>query len=147
VADALSLSTVVDLGGIGITGPAASAIAAFFGNLDEEANVELEALPQPLPLPLPLPASLPETDPDPDPDLEPEPEPEPELPSGSMAEFHEAAVLAWLRMVPGLTPAQLAAVNDIMADAEYEGAELVGLTAKVRKRPSWPRSWATLSVL
>ena len=141
MADALALSTVADLGGVGITGPAASAIAGFFGNLDEEENMGLEALPQPLPLPLPAP--LPETDPD----LEPEPEPEPEPPSGSMAEFDEAAVLAWLGTVPGLTPAQLAAVKDIMADAEYEGAELVGLTAKVRKRPSWPRSWATFSVL
>ena len=67
MADALALSRAVDLGDIGITGPAASAIAGFFGNLDEEENVELEALPQPLPLPAPLPET--------EPDLEPEPEP------------------------------------------------------------------------
>ena len=61
VADALALSRVADLGEVGITGPGAVAIAAFFGNLDEEENVELEALPQPLPLPAPLPESEPET--------------------------------------------------------------------------------------
>jgi hypothetical protein len=43
-------------------------------------------------------------------------------------------VLAWLGTVPGLTPAQLAAVNDIMAEDEYEGAQLVGLTAKSLRR-------------
>jgi hypothetical protein len=144
-ADSLALSRVVDLGEVGITGPAAVAIAAFFGNLDEEEDVELEALPQPLPVPVPvlLPRPEPERD-EPGPD---EPEPEPEAPPGPMAEFDEAAVLVWLSRVPGLTAAQLADVNDIMVDAEYEGAELVGLTAKVRKTPSWPRSWANFSVL
>ena len=59
---------------------------------------------------------------------EPEPEaPEPEAPAGPMAEFDEAAVLAWLGSVPGLTAPQRAAVNEMMADAEFEGAELVGL--------------------
>jgi hypothetical protein len=64
-----------------------------------------------------------------------------------MAGFDEAAVLAWLGTVPGLTAVQLAAVNNIMAEDEYEGAQLVGLTAKVRKTPSWPRSWANFSLL
>ena len=69
MADALSLSRVADLREVGITGPAASAIAGFFGNLDEEENAELEALPQPLPLLLPAPS--PEAEPELD---EPEPE-------------------------------------------------------------------------
>jgi hypothetical protein len=51
-----------------------------------------------------------------------------------MVAFDEAAVLAWLGTVPELTVAQLAAVNDTMVDAEYEGAELVGLTAKSFRR-------------
>ena len=111
MADALSVSRVVDLpwgGMVGITGPTVSAIAGFFGNLDEEENAQLEALPQPLPLPAPLPAPLPET--------EPEPEPEPEPPSGPMAKFDEAAVLAWLGTVPGLRAAQRAAAAQIMAE-------------------------------
>jgi colicin import membrane protein len=120
VADTLALSRVADLGEAGITGPAAVAIAGFFGNLDEEENVELEALPQPLPLPAPLP--------------EPEPEPEPEPPSGPMAAFDEAAVLAWLGSVPGLTVAQRAAAAQIMAEYEYEGAELAIVKPKTLLR-------------
>ena len=118
MADALALSRVADLGEVGITGPAAVAIAAFFGNLDEEENVELEALPQPLPLPAPL----------------PEPEPEPEPPSGPMAGFDEAAVLAWLGTVPGLTAAQRVAAAEIMAEDEYEGAELAIVKPKTLLR-------------
>jgi hypothetical protein len=118
VADALALSRVVDLGEVGITGPAAVAIAAFFGNLDEEENVELEALPQPLPLPAPL----------------PEPEPEPEPPSGPMAGFDEVAVLAWLFSVPGLTAAQRVAAAEIMAEDEYDGDTLVHVKPKTLLR-------------
>ena len=120
MADALALSRVADLGEVGITGPAAVAIAAFFGNLDEEENVELEALPQPLPLPAPLP--------------EPEPEPEPEPPSGPMAGFDEAAVLAWLGTVPGLTATQRSAAAQIMAEDEYDGDTLVHVKPKTLLR-------------
>jgi hypothetical protein len=80
------------------------------------------------------PGAEPEVEPELEPELdEPEPEapepeaPEPEAPAGPMAEFDEAAVLAWLGSVPGLTAPQRAAVNEMMADAEFEGAELVGL--------------------
>jgi hypothetical protein len=141
MAGALALSRAADLGEVGITGSAATAITAFFGNLDEEENVELEALPQPLPLPVPVPVPVllpqPESERDEPEQDEPEsdePEPEPEAPPGPMAEFDEVAVLVWLSRVPGLTAAQLADVNDIMADAEYEGAELVGLTVKSLRR-------------
>jgi hypothetical protein len=41
-----------------------------------------------------------------------------------MAAFDEAAVLAWLGTVPGLTAAQRAAAAQIMAEDGYEGAEL-----------------------
>jgi hypothetical protein len=126
VADALRLSTVADLEAVGITGPAACAIAAFFGNLDEEDNLELE------PLPLPLPDPLPEAKTEP---TEPEPnEPEPEPPSGPMAGFDEAAVLAWLGSVPGLTPAQLAAAAAEMAEDEYDGPLLAAVTTKNLRR-------------
>ena len=123
MADALALSRVADLGEVGITGPAAVAIAAFFGNLDEEENVELEALPLPLSLPAPLP------EPEPEPELD-EPEPEPEPPSGPMAGFDEAAVLAWLGTVPGLTAAQRAAAAEEMAEDEYDGPQLAIVTSK-----------------
>ena len=46
---------VIEMIGNRLIDNAAVAIAAFFGNLEEEENVELEALPQPLPLPAPLP--------------------------------------------------------------------------------------------
>jgi hypothetical protein len=132
VADALALSRAADLGEVGITGPAASAITAFFGNLDGEQNVELEALPQPVPeLPVSVPVPVPQPEPDRD---EPEPEPEPEAPRGPMAEFDEAAVLVWLSRVPGLTAAQLADVSDIMAEDEYDGYHLVGATTKTLRR-------------
>jgi hypothetical protein len=111
---------VADLGEVGITRPAAVTIATFFGNLDEEENVELEALPQPLPLPTPLP--------------EPEPEPELEPPSGPMAGFDEAAVLAWLGTVPGLTAAQRTAAAGEMVEDEYDGYYLVAATAKTLRR-------------
>ena len=126
MADALALSRAVDLGEVGITGPAAVAIAGYFGNLDEEENLE------PVPLSVPLPEPLTETEPEAD-ELELY-EPEPEPPPEPMAEFDVAAVLAWLRTVPGLTVAQRAAAARIMAEDEYEGAELVGATAKTLRR-------------
>jgi ankyrin repeat protein len=75
-----------------------------------------------------------------EPELEPEPEPGPELepelnaPSGPMAEFDGAAVQSWLRLVPGLTAAQRAATAEIMADDEYEGAELAIVKPKTLAR-------------
>ena len=42
------------------------------------------------------------------------------MPSGPMAEFDEAAVLAWFAAVPGLTAAQRAAVAAKIAEDEYE---------------------------
>jgi hypothetical protein len=116
VADELSLSRLADLGDVEITMPAASAIAAFFGNLDEAENTELEALPLPAPLP------------------EPDPEPEPEPPSGQMAEFDEAAVLAWLGTVLGLTAAQRAATAAERAEDEHNGCDLFHATAKTLRR-------------
>jgi hypothetical protein len=47
-----------------------------------------------------------------------------------MAEFDEAAVLAWLGTVPGLTAAQRAATAEKMAEDEYYGQTLIGATAK-----------------
>ena len=125
MADTLALSTVADLEEVGITRAAAVSIAGFFGNLNDVMSVELEPDPDPEPQPQqePQPLAGPESD-------EPEPEPPAELPSGPMAAFDEAAVLAWLGTVPGLTAAQLAAVNDIMAEDEYEGAQLVGLAVR-----------------
>jgi hypothetical protein len=120
VSDALALSTVADLEDIGISGPAASAIAAFFGNFDEEENLELEALPQLLALPAPLP--------------EPELEPEPEPPPGPMVGFDEVAVQAWNGTEPGLTSAQRVAAAEEMAEDEYNGQTLIGTTAKSLRR-------------
>jgi hypothetical protein len=40
-----------------------------------------------------------------------------------MAEFDEAAVLAWLATVPGLTTAQLAAAREEMVEDEYDGLD------------------------
>jgi hypothetical protein len=135
VADALALSRVADLGEVGITGPAALTIAGFFGNLDdmeENLELELELELDPVPVPVLLPQPEPEAEPEPEPEPaagsepdEPHPdelEPELEAPSVPMAEFDEAAVLAWLYTVPGLTAAQ------------------------VRKTLSWPRSWANFSL-
>jgi hypothetical protein len=71
------------------------------------------------------------------PELEPEPElnePELEVPSAAMVEFDEAAVLAWVGSVPGLTVAQSAAVAAMMAEEEYEGAELAAVTARMLRR-------------
>jgi hypothetical protein len=68
---------------------------------------------------------------------EPEPElnePEPEPPSGPMAEFDEAAVLAWVGSVPGLTVIQHAAVAAMMAEEEYDGDDLVHAKAKTMRR-------------
>ena len=107
MADTLALSTVSDLEEVGITGAAAVSIAGCFGNLGDDENLEQEPAQEPL--------AEPERD-----------EPELEPPSGLMASFDEAAVLAWLATVPGLTAAPLSAVNGIVAGScEYEGAELV----------------------
>jgi hypothetical protein len=51
-----------------------------------------------------------------------------------MAEFDEAAVLAWLATVPGLTAAQRATVAEMMAEDEYNGPQLAGVTAKALGR-------------
>jgi hypothetical protein len=51
-------------------------------------------------------------------------EPESEPPSGPMAAFDEAAVLAWVGSVRGLTAAQRAAARERMAEDEYDGEEL-----------------------
>jgi hypothetical protein len=84
----------------------------------------------------PRPEPGPGTEPDlnPDPELEPDPEPEMEAPPGLMAEFDEAAVLAWLATVPGLTVGQRAAAAEMMAEDEYNGPQLAGVTAKALGR-------------
>jgi hypothetical protein len=51
-----------------------------------------------------------------------------------MVEFDEAAVLAWLGTVPGLTAAQRAAAAEMMAEDEYDGPQLAGVTAKALGR-------------
>ena len=104
-ADALALSEVVDLEEIGLPLAAAVTIAGYFGKVDArsvEPEPELELEPKPE---LEL-----------EPEMEPEPELEPQPPSGPMAEFDEAAVLAWLGTVPGLRAAQRAAAAQIMAE-------------------------------
>jgi hypothetical protein len=47
-----------------------------------------------------------------------------------MAEFDEAAVLAWLDSVPVLTAAQLAAAAKEMAEDEYDGGALANAKPK-----------------
>jgi hypothetical protein len=51
-----------------------------------------------------------------------------------MAAFDEAVVLAWLATVPGLTAAQRAAAAEMMAEDEYDGSALAGVTAKMLGR-------------
>jgi hypothetical protein len=51
-----------------------------------------------------------------------------------MASFDEAAVLAWLGTVPGLTTAERAAAAEMIAEDEYDGSALVGVTAKMLER-------------
>ena len=63
----------------------------------------------------------------PEPELE---ELEPELPPGPMTEFGEAAVLAWIAGVPGLTAAQRAAALERMEEDEYDGTGLAVVKAK-----------------
>jgi hypothetical protein len=53
---------------------------------------------------------------------------------GPMAEFDEAAVLAWLGTVPGLTAAQGAAAAAEKAEDENSGQMLIGTTAKSLRR-------------
>ena len=78
---------------------------------------------------------------EPEPELEPEPltepepdEPEPEPPSGPMAAFDEAAVLAWLGTVPDITATQRAAATEMLAEDEYDGSALAAVTAKMLGR-------------
>jgi hypothetical protein len=132
VADALALSTVADLEDAGIMGPAAFTIASFFGNADAGS---LQPVPQP-----DGPVPVPQLD-EPEPEPEPQPQPQPQLPlelleppSGPMAEFDEAAVLAWLGSVPGLTRAQQAAAAAEMAEDEYDGPLLAAVTIKNLRR-------------
>jgi hypothetical protein len=47
-----------------------------------------------------------------------------------MAEFNEAAVLAWLAAVPGMTAAQRAAALERVAEEEYDGKELAAAKPK-----------------
>jgi hypothetical protein len=51
-----------------------------------------------------------------------------------IAEFDEAAVLAWLGTVPGLTVSQRVAAAVEMAADEYDGMELVAATTKNLRR-------------
>jgi hypothetical protein len=51
-----------------------------------------------------------------------------------MAGFDEAAVLAWLGLVPGLTAAQRAAAAVEMAEDEYDGPLLAAVTTKNLRR-------------
>ena len=127
-ADALALSWPADLEEIGLPLAAATTIAAHFGNVPEPEPEpdEPERGPDEPELGLGEPESEPEQDATPEPALE--------TPSGPMAEFDEAAVQAWLGSVPGLTAAQRAAAAGMMAEDEYEGAELVGCTAKTLRR-------------
>jgi hypothetical protein len=115
VADTLALSTVSDLEEVGITGAAAVSIAGCFGNLGDDENLEQEPAQEPL--------AEPERD---KPELEP--------PSGLMASFDEAAVLAWLATVPGLTAAERAAAVEMIAEDEYDGSALAAVTAKMLGR-------------
>jgi hypothetical protein len=48
VADTLALSRAVDFGEVGITGGAAVSIARFFGNRDDEEDLEQEPAQEPL---------------------------------------------------------------------------------------------------
>jgi hypothetical protein len=106
---------VADLEEVGITAAAAVSIAGCFGNLDDDENLEQE------------PAQEPVAEPEPD-------EPEPEPPPGLMASFDEAAVLAWLGTVPGLTAAERAAAVEMIAEDEYDGSALAAVTAKMLGR-------------
>jgi hypothetical protein len=51
-----------------------------------------------------------------------------------MVEFDEAAVLAWLATVPGLTAAQRVAAAAEMAEDEHNGSDLFHATAKTLRR-------------
>jgi hypothetical protein len=107
---------VADLEEIGLPLAAAAAIAGYFGKVDA-SSMEPEA-----------------EQPEPEPERkEPQPqvlEPEPGSPSGPMAEFDEAAVLAWVTAVPVLTAAQRAAALERMEEDEYDGGELAMAKAK-----------------
>jgi hypothetical protein len=103
--------------------------------MDTNASLEPESEPE----------LEPELEPEPEPELEPEPEPEleepelgepqleepePESPPGPMAKLDEAAVLAWVACVPGLTAAQRAAALERMEEDDYDGEELAIAKAK-----------------
>jgi hypothetical protein len=51
-----------------------------------------------------------------------------------MAAFDEAAVLAWLAAVPGLTSTQRAAAAEMVAEDEYDGPQLAAVAAKALGR-------------
>jgi hypothetical protein len=121
----LALCTVADLAKVGITGPAAVSIAAFFGNVEDEEHVV------PLPLPSPPPPREAELEPELESNMN---EPELEAPCGPMVEFDGSAVLAWLSTVPGLTAAQRAAVAQMMTEDEYDGDDLVHTKSKALAR-------------
>jgi hypothetical protein len=110
-ADALALSLEADLEEIGLPPAAVITIATHFGN----ANAR-----NPLGPLEPLESEL--------------DEPEPAAPSGPIVGFDEAAVLAWLGSVPGLSAAQRAAVAEMMAEDEYNGPQLAAVAAKALGR-------------
>jgi hypothetical protein len=116
-AGALALSLVADLEEIGLPPGAALTIATHFSNADASNTLEPQEPQEPEEL------HAPELD-----------EPEPEAPSGPMVEFDEAAVLAWLGSVPGLTAAQRVAAAAEMAEDEYNGSDLFHATAKTLRR-------------
>ena len=84
---------------------AAAAIAGYFGKVTASGSVE---------------PHLQEPELEPQPELE---EPQPEVPPGPMAKFDEAAVLAWLATVPGLTAVQRTAAAERMEEDEYDGLD------------------------
>jgi hypothetical protein len=126
-AAALSISRVADLTEIGLSPAAAATIALHFGNADVDGTVgpelELELDPE-----LELELLEPEQE------LKLDDEPEPEVPSGPMAGFDQAAVLAWVGTVAGLTAAQRTAAVSMMAEDEYDGSDLSRATAKHLRR-------------
>jgi hypothetical protein len=120
--DALALSQIPIMEEIGLPLVAATTMAGYFGNVGTNTvDPELE-LQEPE-----LEPELQESELEAEPALE---EPELESPSGPMAEFDEAAVLAWVAGVPGLTVAQQAAALERMEEDEYDGTELAVAKAK-----------------
>ena len=120
--DALALSQIPIMEEIGLPLVAATTMAGYFGNVGTNTvDPELE-LQEPE-----LEPELQESELEAEPALE---EPELESPSGPMAEFDEAAVLAWVAGVPGLTVAQRAGALERVAEEEYDGEELAAVKPK-----------------